>query len=111
MSLYHALKVTYPTATFRLVSFKPPIINVRDWRCAEHPTPPTTEELEALRPLIAAIEDKMGAAKEGLEYLKSTDWYVIRNIETTAPIPLEVSEKRAAARLDINKLQELGVLL
>ena len=35
------------------------------------------------------------------EYLESTDWYVVRFVETGVPIPQEVFNKRAEARLQI----------
>lgn len=38
---------------------------------------------------------------EAQTYLRSTDWYVIRNIETGAAIPAEVTAQRAAARLRV----------
>ena len=34
-------------------------------------------------------------------YLRDTDWYVIRNIETGARVPNEVVERRAAERLKV----------
>jgi hypothetical protein len=36
---------------------------------------------------------------ESLTYLASTDWYVIRSVETGVPLPTDVLELRAAARL------------
>jgi len=36
-----------------------------------------------------------------LHYLSSTDWYVIRELETGVPIPQEIKDLRAAARLQI----------
>jgi hypothetical protein len=38
-------------------------------------------------------------------YLQSTDWYVIRNVETGEPIPADVTQKRAEARILINQIQ------
>lgn len=32
------------------------------------------------------------------EYLRETDWYVMRFVETQAPVPEEVSQKRESAR-------------
>lgn len=37
------------------------------------------------------------------QYLTSTDWYVIRLVETGKRVPGEVSEKRAEARLVIEE--------
>lgn len=36
--------------------------------------------------------------QEAISYLKSTDWYVIRKVETGEEIPDEVKTKRAEAR-------------
>lgn len=41
------------------------------------------------------------ATKRARQYLNSTDWYVVRFTETGVPIPVDVSEKRAAARAAI----------
>lgn len=38
---------------------------------------------------------------EARAYLASTDWFVVRFAETQVPVPAEVLEKRAAARLAI----------
>ena len=38
-------------------------------------------------------------------YLQSTDWYVIRNTETGEPIPADVTQKRAEARILINQIE------
>ena len=46
--------------------------------------------------LAQAIEVKR---QEALTYLKNTDWYVARKMETGVEIPLEVSTKRAESRL------------
>lgn len=48
--------------------------------------------------LIAEIE-AVQAEIEAKSYLAQTDWYVIRQNETGEPIPENVLEKRAAARL------------
>ncbi|WP_404938385.1 hypothetical protein P7C00_06695 [Pseudomonas sp. JDS08PS003] len=37
------------------------------------------------------------------QYLASTDWYVMRLVETGKPIPGDVAAKRAEARLSINE--------
>ena len=50
------------------------------------PAPPTPEQLAA----------------EARAYLASTDWYVVRRSETGEPIPRDVMEKRAAARIAAN---------
>ncbi len=54
----------------------------------------TDEEAEALRP-VPQVDPKA----EARVYLNSTDWYVIRFTETGEPIPEDVLQGRAAARL------------
>ena len=44
-------------------------------------------------------QDKINA--EALAYLASTDWLIVREIETQVPCPLEVKELRAEARLKV----------
>lgn len=41
------------------------------------------------------IENERAAA---IAYLKETDWYVLRQVETGAPVPDEIKEKRLEAR-------------
>ena len=43
---------------------------------------------------------------EAYSYLGSTDWYIVRNQETGAAIPSEVTTKRTEARQTINDLEE-----
>ena len=50
---------------------------------APEPEPATKEQLAA----------------EARAYLASTDWYVVRRSETGEPIPQDVMDKRAAARV------------
>ena len=50
------------------------------------PPPPTAEELQAQK------------NAEARAYLASTDWYVVRKAETGTEIPVDVLEKRQAAR-------------
>lgn len=38
---------------------------------------------------------------EALAYLASTDWLIVREVETQVPCPVEVKELRAQARLKI----------
>lgn len=38
---------------------------------------------------------------EALQYLVSTDWYVIRQMETSMPYPQEIKDARALARLKV----------
>jgi hypothetical protein len=48
---------------------------------------------------------QIGINKAALEYLESTDWYVIRNQETGESIPAEVSRLRQEAREKIVPIQ------
>lgn len=41
---------------------------------------------------------KENESSEAVMYLRSTDWYVIRSLETGEAIPDKVKEQRAAAR-------------
>ena len=43
-------------------------------------------------------QDRQKNNAKALEYLASTDWYVIRSVETTIKVPKEVSEQRALMR-------------
>jgi len=51
---------------------------------------------------IQIIKDGIDA---NLEYLSSTDWYVVRFSETGIVIPAEVATARAEARANINTLE------
>ena len=47
---------------------------------------------------IAEAEADQKATDEATAYLRETDWYIIRNIETGEPVPQEVTDKRAGER-------------
>lgn len=64
----------------------------------------TAEQL-ATEKLRQEMEAKAIAATQ---YLRSTDWYIIRKLETSEPIPDEISSKRAEARSDINAAKSPG---
>lgn len=51
--------------------------------------PPTQAELAAT------------ASQEALEYLDSTDWYSIRQLESGVLVPQSILDKREAARLKV----------
>lgn len=40
---------------------------------------------------------------DAIKYLKSTDWYIIRSIETGIKIPKEVSIEREKSRIFLHK--------
>ena len=52
---------------------------------------------------LAAEQDRKRINTESLIYLAETDWYVIRNQETGIPVPADVLERRAAARVSVNR--------
>jgi hypothetical protein len=54
-------------------------------------TMPTAEEL-------AVIEEKFKAINKALIYLKKTDFYYVRQIETGESIPSDVIQKRTEMR-------------
>lgn len=54
----------------------------------------TDEEAEALRPV-----PQPDPKAEAQTYLNQTDWYVVRFAETGTPIPDDIRQGRAAARL------------
>lgn len=47
------------------------------------------------------------SARVALTYLRETDWYVVRAMETDKPVPDEVLVKRAQARIDIDLAEGL----
>lgn len=50
--------------------------------------------------MTAEIQTQKESA-EALEYLKSTDWYIIREMDSGVPCPQEIKDARAAARLKV----------
>jgi hypothetical protein len=44
---------------------------------------------------------KISFNEQARDYLKETDWYIIRNIETGVAIPADVLTERAKARADV----------
>lgn len=50
-------------------------------------------------PYVAPLPSPEQIAAEARAYLASTDWYVVRRSETGEPIPQDVMQKRAAARV------------
>ena len=53
---------------------------------------------------VIDITDQVAQQKinaEALAYLASTDWMVVREVETQVPCPLEVKQLRAEARLRV----------
>lgn len=65
----------------------------------------TEQNLLVLKP--SNIEDALSvfnqarSNKANRDFLKDTDWYVVRFLETEVPIPTKISEAREAARNSI----------
>lgn len=56
----------------------------------------TVEYVDASVQVLAEQE-----AKEALQYLKDTDFYIIREMDAGTPCPVEIKAARAAARLKV----------
>jgi hypothetical protein len=50
-----------------------------------------------------AAADQEDANETARKYLKETDWYAIRQMETGKPVPEEITSKRAAARAAVKE--------
>jgi formylmethanofuran dehydrogenase subunit E len=44
-------------------------------------------------------EQEEEARREAIDYLNSTDWYITRFVEVGTPVPEEITNERAKARL------------
>lgn len=55
-------------------------------------------------PLVTVDVDEEHNDIKAIQYLNSTDWYVVRQIEAGTPIPDDIKEARTAARATINRL-------
>lgn len=53
--------------------------------------------------VLVASQEQERINADALAYLTETDWYVIRNQETGIPVPADVLERRAAARVSVNR--------
>lgn len=58
------------------------------------------------RPQPSKQEINSAKIEELQNFLKDTDWYVYRAMETETPIPEDIKKKRAEAREEISKLRE-----
>lgn len=69
---------------------------------AESPCPwgqvPSEYEIETA-PIT--VDPQIAINEEALAYLANTDWLVIRQAETGVPVPQDVLDERAAARLRV----------
>lgn len=62
----------------------------------------TKYELDAIQNLKPTAKELQEATnRTARDYLRSTDWYVVRFAETGDPVPQEISTKRAEARLSV----------
>lgn len=50
-----------------------------------------------------ASQQLASANRQARIYLDSTDWYVIRQLETGAPVPAAISTARAEARVNVTE--------
>jgi hypothetical protein len=62
---------------------------------------PTQEELEALASSVEADHLQEAINAESEAYLASTDWLIVREMETGIQCPIEVKIARSQARLQI----------
>lgn len=76
----------------------------------------TEEEIEEFNrpdPNQAAIDLEMKKnllIKPRLEYLKETDWYVLRELDQEEAYPLAIKTRRETARQEINAIQSIDDL-
>lgn len=59
-----------------------------------------TIEVEDISAQILAEVEK----EQALDYLKATDWYVLRKVETGVDIPAEVAAARSQARVKLGRI-------
>ncbi len=64
---------------------------------------PSMEELEALQESVQAKMDQEAINKEALAYLASTDWMIVRELDSGMVCPAEVKQLRAEARAKVIK--------
>lgn len=57
------------------------------------------ENLRADNQKRAAAVYKKEISETAMDYLRSTDWYILREFETSVPTPEDVKTRRADARL------------
>lgn len=72
--------------------------------------PMTDEQKKECKEVIDSIKPPMEWFKNvkkssALQYLKSTDWYIVRKMDTGEEVPTDVREKRADARQYINDVE------
>ena len=60
------------------------------------------ETVEEDKAITQMLKDNYAAK----DYLHSTDWYVIRQLETGVPVPAEITEGRASARAKFRELPQ-----
>lgn len=70
-----------------------------DWAIEDAPIKP---EPPVPNPSPAPTQQEIANA-EARRYLASTDWYVIRQVETGVEVPQQILDKRAAARAAVKE--------
>lgn len=72
------------------------------WRAVNSKSDCTKDEaFSETQPLPIAENTQNLINQIARDYLRKTDWYVVRFAETSEPIPEEISEKRFEARTSI----------
>lgn len=75
---------------------------IMEWSFANIPQP-SMEELEALQESVQSKMDQEAINKEALAYLASTDWMIVRELDSGIVCPAEVKQLRAEARAKVVK--------
>lgn len=52
-------------------------------------------------------EEAYNQREEHIQYLRDTDWYIIRKADTGNEVPEEVITKRAECRIKVSEAQEV----
>lgn len=74
--------------------------SIVSWDFANIPCP-SMEELQALQPALEAQQAQAQINSESEALLASTDWMILRELDSGEPCPAEVKAQRAAARAAI----------
>jgi hypothetical protein len=77
------------------------LVEIEPEKTIEHPA-----EFEVQIEDITAEIEAQKAIDQALKFLSDTDWMVIRQAETGVPVPQEILEQRAQARILISKKRE-----
>jgi hypothetical protein len=77
------------------------LVEIEPEKTIEHPA-----EFEVQIEDITAEIEAQKAIDQALKFLSDTDWMIIRQAETGAPVPQEILVKRAQARILISEKRE-----